>query len=46
MMVTVQKIFKFTVVDIVDKIQQVQLEMFENANKIGRKKYISFWNIY
>ena len=29
----VQKTFKSTVVDIVDKIQQVQLEMFENANK-------------
>lgn len=29
----VQKKFKSTVVDIVDKIQQTQLEMFENANK-------------
>lgn len=33
MIATVQKIFKSTVVDIVDKIQQIQLEMFENANK-------------
>lgn len=29
----VQKEFKSTIVDIVDKIQQVQLEMFANANK-------------
>lgn len=29
----VQKKFKSTVVDIVDKIQKAQLEMFENVNK-------------
>ena len=29
----IQKTFKSTITDIVDKIQQVQLEMFENANK-------------
>lgn len=29
----VQKKFKSTVVDIVDKILQTQLEMFENVNK-------------
>ena len=33
MIETVQKEFKTTVVDVVDKIQQVQLEMFVNANK-------------
>lgn len=29
----VQKEFKSTIVDVVNKIQQVQLEMFANANK-------------
>lgn len=33
MIETVQKEFKATIVDVVDKIQQVQLEMFANANK-------------
>ena len=33
MIETVQKEFKATLVDVVDKIQQVQLEMFANANK-------------
>lgn len=33
MIETVQKEFKSTIVDIIDKIQQVQLEMFANANK-------------
>ena len=33
MIETVQKEFKATIVDVVDKIQQVQLEMFATANK-------------
>ena len=33
MIETVQKEFKAIIVDVVDKIQQVHLEMFANANK-------------
>lgn len=45
MIETVQKEFKSTIVDIVDKIHQVQLEIFANANKSVLELYFCIGEI-